>query len=70
VLVRNFELPPNTAVIWWVPVVSDDVVRAAWPELFRVTLPRVVLPFLKVTEPAGTAVPGAFATTVAVKVTA
>lgn len=51
------------------PVVRLEVEKLAWPEAFRLTLPRVLLPFLKVTVPVGTAVPGALATTVAVKVT-
>lgn len=46
------------------------MVRDAWPDAFNVALPRVLFPFLKVTVPVGTAVPGALATTVAVKVTA
>ncbi len=51
------------------PVVRLEVDKLAWPEAFRLTLPRVFVPFLKVTVPVGTAVPGALVTTVAVKVT-
>src|SRR6266566_4919484 len=42
----------------------------AWPELFRVPVPRVLGPSLKVTVPVGVPAPGLFAFTVAVKVTA
>ena len=41
----------------------------AFPEEFKVLVPSVEVPFLKVTLPVGTAVPGELATTVAVKVT-
>ena len=41
----------------------------ACPEAFRVLVLSVLFPSLKVTLPVGTAVPGALATTVAVKVT-
>ena len=51
------------------PVVRFEVEKLAWPEALRLTLPRVLLPFLKVTVPVGMAVAGALATTVAVKVT-
>ena len=42
--------------------------RVAWPEEFKVFEPSVEVPFLNVTVPVGTAVPGEFAVTVAVKV--
>src|SRR6266436_4176777 len=42
----------------------------AWPELFRVPVPRVLGPSLKVTVPVGVPAPAIFAFTVAVKVTA
>src|SRR5437870_11198399 len=42
----------------------------AWLELFRVAVPRVLGPSLKVTVPVGVPAPGLFAFTVAVKVTA
>src|SRR6266699_1227184 len=42
----------------------------AWPELFRVPVPRVLGPSLKVTVPVGVPAPGLFVFTVAVKVTA
>lgn len=51
------------------PVVRLEVEKLAWPEAFRLTLPRVFVPFLNVTVPVGMALPGALATTVAVKVT-
>src|SRR5881392_3834768 len=41
----------------------------AWPELFRVPVPRVLGPSLKVTAPVGVPAPGLFAVTVAVNVT-
>ena len=41
----------------------------AWPELFRVPVPRVLGPSLKVTVPVGVPPPGLFTVTVAVKVT-
>src|SRR2546428_13955237 len=44
--------------------------NSAWPELFRVPVPRVPGPSLKVTVPVGVPAPALFAFTVAVKVTA
>ena len=46
------------------------VMNSAWPEPFRVPVPRVLGPSLKVTVPVGVPAPGLFAFTVAVKVTA
>jgi hypothetical protein len=46
-----------------------EVENVAWPEAFRVLVLSVLVPSLNVTLPVGTAVPGALATTVAVKVT-
>src|SRR5437660_289042 len=43
--------------------------NSAWPEPFRVPVPRVLEPSLKVTVPVGVPAPGLFAATVAVKVT-
>ena len=51
------------------PRLRLDVEKVAWPEEFRVLVLSVFVPSLNVTLPAGTAVPGALATTVAVKVT-
>src|SRR5439155_1220445 len=45
------------------------VTNVAWPEPFRVPVPRVLEPSLKVTVPVGVPAPGLFAVTVAVKVT-
>ena len=52
------------------PTASVLVMNNAWPELFRVPVPRVLGPSLKVTVPVGVPAPGLFAFTVAVKVTA
>ena len=49
--------------------VSVDVVKVAWPVPSRVGVPRVEEPFLKVTVPVGTPLPGALAVTAAVNVT-
>src|SRR5207249_4668774 len=46
------------------------VTNVAWPEPFRVPVPRVLEPSLKVTVPVAVPPPGLFAVTVAVKVTA
>jgi len=53
----------------WLPLASVEVEKVAWPEAFKVLVLSVLVPSLKVTLPAGTAVPGALAVTVAVKVT-
>lgn len=53
----------------WLPRLSPEVESVAWPEEFRVLVPSVEVPFLNVTLPPGTAVPGELAVTVAVKVT-
>ena len=60
--------PPNTAVIECVPLDRLEIVNVARPALSEL-LPKVLLPSLKVIVPVGVAVPGAFATVVAVKVT-
>jgi hypothetical protein len=52
-----------------IPVVSDEVVRAATPEPLSEPVPSTVVPSLKVTVPVGVPVAGAVAVTVAVKVT-
>jgi hypothetical protein len=44
-------------------------VNVAWPEPFRVPVPRVLGPSLKVTVPVGVPAPGLFTVTVAVNVT-
>lgn len=51
------------------PTASAEVVKVAWPEPSRVDVPSVEEPFLKVTVPVGTPLPGALAVTVAVNVT-
>lgn len=68
-LVRKLELPPYTAVIEWLPLFKFEIEKVACPDEFKVLEPSVLVPSLKVTVPVGTAVPGALATTVAVKVT-
>ncbi len=67
-LPRKLELAPYTAVMEWLPTLRVEVEKVATPE-DKVPVPSVVVPSLKVTVPVGTAVPGALATTVAVKVT-
>ena len=51
------------------PTASVLVTNVAWPEPFRVPVPRVLEPSLKVTVPVGVPAPLVFAFTVAVKVT-
>ena len=51
------------------PAASVLVTNIAWPEPFRVAVPRVLEPSLKVTVPVGVPAPGLVAVTVAVKVT-
>ena len=68
-LVRKLVLPPYTAVMEWLPLFKFEIEKVACPDAFKVPEPSVLLPSLKVTVPAGTAVPGAPATTVAVNVT-
>src|SRR5579871_2370499 len=51
------------------PTGRVEVVRVATPLRFNVPVPRVELPFLKVTVPVGTPLPGAVTVTVAVNVT-
>src|SRR5947208_2135752 len=61
--------PPYDAVIGCAPTASVLVTNVAWPEAFRVPVPRVVGPSLNVTVPVGVPAPLVFAFTVAVKVT-
>jgi len=56
-------------VIGCAPTASVPVTNVAWPEAFRVPVPRVLEPSLKVTVPVGVPAPLVFACTVAVKVT-
>ena len=51
------------------PTASVLVTNVAWPEAFRVPVPRVLGPSLKVTVPVGVPAPLVLAFTVAVKVT-
>ena len=53
----------------WLPRARVEVENVACPEAFRVFVLSVLVPSLNVTLPVGTAVPGEFAVTVAVKVT-
>src|SRR5205814_266537 len=57
------------AVIGCEPTASVLVTNVAWPEAFRVPVPRVLGPSLKVTVPVGVPAPLVLAFTVAVKVT-
>ena len=63
VLVRKLPSPPYTAVIEWLPTLSEDVEKVATPPE-REPVPRVVVPSLKVTVPVAV-----LGVTVAVKVT-
>src|SRR5882724_9748699 len=54
----------------WPPAAAKLVVNVALPPAPTATVPRTVLPSLKVTVPVGVVAPGATAATVAVKVTA
>lgn len=58
--------PPYTAVMEWLPAVSKEVAKLAWPEPLSDAEPSVVLPSLKVTVPVGVL---PLPNTVAVKVT-
>src|SRR5213078_4106364 len=69
VLTLKFASPPYDALIEWEPTASVLVTNVAWPEPFRVPVPRVLEPSLKVTVPVGVPAPGLLAVTVAVKVT-
>src|SRR5207249_1283854 len=69
VLPLKVALPPYDAVIGCAPTASVLVTNVAWPEAFRVPVPRVVGPSLNVTVPVGVPAPLVFAFTVAVKVT-
>src|SRR5439155_1511772 len=69
VLPLKFASPPYDALIEWEPTASVLVTNVAWPEEFRVPVPRVRGPSLNVTVPVGVPVPLVFAVTVAVKVT-
>src|SRR5207244_242642 len=67
VLPLKIALPPYDAVIGCEPTASVLVTNVAWPEAFRVPVPRVVGPSLNVTVPVGMPAPLVFAFTVAVK---
>src|SRR6266581_3587447 len=69
VLPLKFASPPYDALIEWEPTASVLVTNVAWPEAFRVPVPRVLGPSLKVTVPVGVPAPLVLAFTVAVKVT-
>src|SRR5439155_1224321 len=69
VLPLKFASPPYDALIEWEPTASVLVTNVAWPEPFRVPVPRVLEPSLNVTVPVGVPAPLVFAFTVAVKVT-
>jgi hypothetical protein len=58
--------PLYSAVMVWVPTVSDDMLKLALP-LLRETVLRMVEPSLKLTVPVGVPAPGALAVTLAVK---
>lgn len=68
-LVAKLASPLYTAVIECVPADSADVVKEVQPALFRVTVPSVVVPSLKVMVPVGVPTAGATTLIVAVKVT-
>ena len=51
-----------------VATVSVDVAKLAWPDPFKVLVPRDVAPSKNSTKPAGVPVPGAVAVTFAVNV--
>ncbi len=53
VLVASLAVALYTAVMEWLPTVRPVVENAAVPELVSVTVPRVAVPFLKVTLPVG-----------------
>src|SRR6266550_3923624 len=69
VLPLKLASPPYDALIEWEPTASVLVTNVAWPEAFRVPVPRVLGPSLKVTVPVGVPAPLVLAFTVAVKVT-
>src|SRR6059058_1021895 len=69
VLPLKLASPPYDALIEWEPTASVLVTNVAWPEPFRVPVPRVLEPAMKVTVPVGVPAAGLFAVTVAVKVT-
>src|SRR5438034_159046 len=60
---------PSDARIGGEPTASVLVTNVAWPEAFRVPVPSMLEPSLKVTVPVGVPAPLVFAFTVAVKVT-
>jgi hypothetical protein len=68
VLPKNAPSPPYAALIGWLPTGSADVLNIATPPLSG-TVPSVVDPSLKLTEPVGVPVAGAMAVTAAVNVT-
>jgi hypothetical protein len=63
-------LPPYTAVSAWLVAAKLEVTKLACPELFRVSVPSVVLPSRNVTVPVGVPAHGATGLTVAVNATA
>jgi hypothetical protein len=67
--VRKLAFPAYTAVRLRTPTGNVAEVNVAMPEPFRLALPRVVVPFKKVTVPAAGPTPGAATETVAVNVT-
>src|SRR5439155_405316 len=69
VLALKFARPPHDALLGCAPSASVLVRNGAWPEAFRLPVPRVLGPSLKVTVPVGVPAPLVLAFTVAVKVT-
>ena len=70
VLVRKFVSPAYTAVRLSAPVGSVVRVRVATPDEFRVPVPSVVVPFMKVTDsPVVMSPPTAYGLNVAVSAT-
>src|SRR5207249_10022063 len=69
VLPLKLASPPYDALIEWEPTASVLVTNVAWPEPFRVPVPRVLEPSMKVTVPVGVPAAGPFAVIVAAKVT-
>src|SRR2546422_6530016 len=69
VLPLKFASPPYDALIEWEPTASVLVTNVAWPEPFRVPVPRVLEPSLKVTVPVGVPAAGRVPLPVPAKVT-
>src|SRR5947208_1904845 len=69
VLTLRVAAPPYEAVIGCAPTAGVLVPNVAWPGAFRLQVPRVLAPSLKVTVPVGVPAPLVLAFTVAVKVT-